>query len=199
MLNVDSEECPGRLRINAASPDESFLLDKLLGPPEGCGDRMPLVGFLNDQEVACMRRWMFEVSRGADGGVPDAGEDAGDAGDAGVDSGTDSGGMEDVGMDTAMDTMTMPDTQMDTTMAPVDCGPITATAGWEVCMASDTQCIGVYRNGASCDALCASAGLVCVGAELDIDGACDTMGTAYNCANSDGHNSDYCICEREAM
>ncbi|MEM1415219.1 MAG: hypothetical protein AAGH15_09975 [Myxococcota bacterium] len=60
MASRSSDSCDGRLVVDPANVDESFLLDKLLGPPPGCGDRMPLVGFLNDSEVGCVARWLEE-------------------------------------------------------------------------------------------------------------------------------------------
>lgn len=71
-----STVCEGRMRINPARPDDSFLLEKLEGPREGCGDRMPLVGFLDQAEIACVRDWVREQARlfqPYDGGVPAAG------------------------------------------------------------------------------------------------------------------------------
>ena len=74
------------MRINPARPDDSFLLEKLEGPREGCGDRMPLVGFLDQAEIACVRDWVRQQARLAqmrDAGVPDM---------SAADLGTDDGG-----------------------------------------------------------------------------------------------------------
>lgn len=74
IVGTMSTECDGRMRINPARPDDSFLLEKLTGPREGCGDRMPLVGFLDQAEIACVRDWVREQARLAqsrDAGVPD--------------------------------------------------------------------------------------------------------------------------------
>lgn len=71
-----STQCEGRMRINPARPDDSFLLEKMEGPREGCGDRMPLVGFLDQAEIACVRDWVREQARLhnlRDAGVPDVG------------------------------------------------------------------------------------------------------------------------------
>ena len=74
IVGTMSTECDGRMRINPARPDDSFLLEKLTGPREGCGDRMPLVGFLDQAEIACVRDWVREQARLAqtrDAGVRD--------------------------------------------------------------------------------------------------------------------------------
>jgi hypothetical protein len=68
MIAVPSEECEGRLRIVPGAPDQSFLIDKLVGPPPGCGQRMPVAVALSDDEVTCIRRWILEVST-PDGGA----------------------------------------------------------------------------------------------------------------------------------
>lgn len=77
IVGTMSTQCDGLMRINPARPDDSFLLEKLEGTPrEGCGDRMPLVGFLDQAEVACVRDWVREQARRhqmRDGGVADVG------------------------------------------------------------------------------------------------------------------------------
>lgn len=88
IVGTMSTECDGRMRINPNRPDDSFLLEKLTGPREGCGDRMPLVGFLDQAEIACVRDWVRQQARLAltrDAGVRDMSmdmnqsvEDAGD-------------------------------------------------------------------------------------------------------------------------
>ncbi|MCA9532833.1 MAG: hypothetical protein KC593_04105 [Myxococcales bacterium] len=86
IVGTMSTQCEGRMRINPARPDDSFLLEKLEGPREGCGDRMPLVGFLDQAEIACVRDWVRQQARLAqmrDAGVPDM---------SAADLGTDDGG-----------------------------------------------------------------------------------------------------------
>ncbi len=73
IVGTMSTQCDGRMRIHPDRPDDSFLLEKLEGPREGCGDRMPLVGFLDQAEVACVRDWVREQARLVrmrDAGVP---------------------------------------------------------------------------------------------------------------------------------
>lgn len=60
MVGRPSDSCDGRVVVDANDASQSFLIDKLFGPPEGCGDRMPLVGFLNDAEVGCVTLWLEE-------------------------------------------------------------------------------------------------------------------------------------------
>ena len=74
------EELKEYLRIPSVSTDpeykddvlrcSKFLLEKLEGPRDGCGDRMPLVGFLNDAELACVRDWVREQAMNARGQQP---------------------------------------------------------------------------------------------------------------------------------
>ena len=69
LVNVPAEECAGLVRIDPANPDNSFLLGKIIEPPAGCGDRMPLVGLLSANEIACIRAWIHGI---AAEGIPDA-------------------------------------------------------------------------------------------------------------------------------
>ena len=82
LVGVASESCPGELRIDPDAPDESFLLGKITEPPAACGDRMPIVGILSTNEIACIRAWIHGV---ASTPVVDAGVDSG--ADSGVDGG----------------------------------------------------------------------------------------------------------------
>ena len=91
LVGVSSTQCEGQLRIDPDSPDQSFLLAKLVDPPSGCGSRMPLVGYLTEAEVACVWEWIQEVASTTP--VVDAGVDA--AVDAGSDAGmSDAGAMD---------------------------------------------------------------------------------------------------------
>ena len=58
IVGTEATQCAGELRIDPEHPDASFLLEKLAGPRDGCGDRMPRVGFLSDAEFACVRDWV---------------------------------------------------------------------------------------------------------------------------------------------
>lgn len=71
MVGRPSDSCDGRVVVDPNDAGQSFLIDKLFGPPPGCGDRMPLVGFLNDAEVGCVTRWLEEQQAAAprDGGA----------------------------------------------------------------------------------------------------------------------------------
>jgi hypothetical protein len=89
LYDVPSTQCEGLLRVDPNDPDQSFVLVKLVGPPAGCGVRMPIVGFLSTAEIACVRAWIRDVATGSrpDGGTPDAASDA--AGDAASDAASD--------------------------------------------------------------------------------------------------------------
>jgi hypothetical protein len=86
LVNVPAEECEGLVRIDPHDPDNSFLLGKLIEPPAGCGDRMPLVGLLSANEIACVRTWIHTIAAQE---LPDASVPA-DAAD--LDAGNDGGG-----------------------------------------------------------------------------------------------------------
>jgi len=79
---------------------------------------------------------------------------------------------------------------------PVDCAPIAAR--YDLCEATASSCLAVYEDGEGCDAVCAAAGLVCVGAHENVDGMCapDLSRPALGCDS--GHGSDYCVCARDA-
>ncbi len=71
LVSRPSESCDGRVVVDPNDAGQSFLIDKLFGPPEGCGDRMPLVGFLNDAEVGCVTLWLEQQQQ--QGGRMDGG------------------------------------------------------------------------------------------------------------------------------
>lgn len=113
LVGVPSHECRGLLRIDPSDPDQSFFLGKLVGPPAGCGDRMPIVGFLDQRELGCMRAWVHEVAASTpvmDAGFMDAGRmdaaqmDAG-SGDAEVsgDASPSDAAVDAAALDAAMD------------------------------------------------------------------------------------------------
>ncbi|MBC7173832.1 MAG: hypothetical protein H5U40_15435 [Polyangiaceae bacterium] len=70
MIDVPAQVCSGWELIAPGDPNNSFLISKLEGPPPGCGDPMPPVGHLSENEITCVRRWVIEVSgeASADGG-----------------------------------------------------------------------------------------------------------------------------------
>jgi hypothetical protein len=85
LVGVAARECDGFLRVDPHDPDRSFLLGKLIDPPAGCGDRMPLVGMLSPAEIACVRAYVHSIAGqrfdagppaptdgGADAAMPDA-------------------------------------------------------------------------------------------------------------------------------
>jgi hypothetical protein len=109
LVGVPAQGCGGLYRVDPHDPDNSFLLGKLIEPPAGCGDRMPLVGVLSVAELACVRSWVHSIASGdvvivTDAGTKpsDAGADAGgsvDAGETAPDAGspTDAGSFVDAG------------------------------------------------------------------------------------------------------
>ncbi len=62
LVGVPAQECGGFLRVDPSDPDRSFLLAKLIEPPAGCGDRMPLVGMLSPAEIACVRAYVHSIA-----------------------------------------------------------------------------------------------------------------------------------------
>ncbi|HLV20178.1 MAG TPA: hypothetical protein VKZ49_04830 [Polyangiaceae bacterium] len=79
------------------------------------------------------------------------------------------------------------------TVTEVDCSGITA-AGHDLCASSPTTCEAVFTNSAGCDAVCAAAGLSCVRAAENLDGACAADDSLPDVSCSSGHQSDYCVC-----
>ena len=75
------------------------------------------------------------------------------------------------------------------------CTPIEVHADWELCAHPPGLCEAVFLDGAGCAAVCAEAGLVCLGSYENVDGACepDLSRVALDC-NEVGHASDYCVC-----
>ncbi len=53
-----------KLRVAPGAPDQSFLMEKLEGPSEGAGQRMPLnYGPLDEAQIALLRTWIAEGAR----------------------------------------------------------------------------------------------------------------------------------------
>jgi hypothetical protein len=76
-----------------------------------------------------------------------------------------------------------------------DCTLIEATnPAWEVCAASETECAGVFADGAGCTAYCAAASLVCTGRYGGEPGCMIELDYPMDCDASNGHASDWCIC-----
>jgi hypothetical protein len=159
----------GRLTVSADGAD---------GP--ACGD-----GFLCDGAGQCRP-----------GGGPDmdaAMMDGGVDGDATVDSGADAA------MD-AMDASDALDARMDASDgldgSSLDCSALEAVAEWDFCRATASTCEVVFNDSAGCTDVCAAAGLACLAAHEDADGACeaDFGRPELSCDPPSGHVSDYCIC-----
>jgi hypothetical protein len=87
--------CSSETLLDTASPEDSLLYGKLLDPPT-CGTRMPLGLPLDDDEIACMLRWMEDPSCGDDGNPPAGGAGGASGSGSEPDAGTDAG-MEPVG------------------------------------------------------------------------------------------------------
>ena len=62
LVGVRSTQCPSRLRIDRADPDQSFLLEKLERDDPECGDRMPVGEPLTRDQIACVREWVEEAA-----------------------------------------------------------------------------------------------------------------------------------------
>jgi hypothetical protein len=77
------KDCGARLLIDPASPDQSFLLEKLENKSPQCGEQMPnTLKKASQGEIDCVRQWVY----GLVGGGSDSGA-GGTAGSAGADSG----------------------------------------------------------------------------------------------------------------
>ena len=128
-----------------------------------------------------------------------SGSDAGPGGelDAGstLDDGGPPGALPDAGrLDAGLDAGTAPEEDGGGPMA-VDCSAL--GGAFELCASSGSTCEAVYSDSEGCEAVCASAGLVCLGANEDVEDACapDTSRPALPCDS--GHQSDYCVCGRD--
>jgi len=63
LKNVPASNCAGRLRVDPAHPENSFLLEKLGRDDPECGDRMPLLAVpLSAPTLACVRDWVESLS-----------------------------------------------------------------------------------------------------------------------------------------
>ncbi|MDP6935620.1 MAG: hypothetical protein QGG40_22060, partial [Myxococcota bacterium] len=78
---------------------------------------------------------------------------------------------------------------------PVDCDLISlANSAWEVCETSDTECAGVFTDGAGCQAYCAAAGLECTNRYGGEPGCQKEPENVIDCDTDNGHESDWCTC-----
>ena len=78
----------------------------------------------------------------------------------------------------------------------LNCDAIDQVSNWEVCETEINRCTAVFEDGAGCHALCSAAGMQCVESFENIDGECaaDLTRPALGCV--DGHQSDFCVCQR---
>lgn len=83
VVGVPSKVCDGLLLVDPDDLDNSFLFGKLISPPAGCGNRMPLTGALTTTELSCVQSYVERLpSMVTDAGnvsycphdAPDAGE-----------------------------------------------------------------------------------------------------------------------------
>ncbi len=69
VAGVQSPNCSGEVLAVPGDPDGSLIIRKL-GESPPCGERMPLVGELPDDEAACIRDWIegmsAQVAQGAE-------------------------------------------------------------------------------------------------------------------------------------
>jgi hypothetical protein len=54
--------CNGRLLVDPAAPEQSFLLEKLEHDMPRCGESMPYDNHLPAPQLDCMRRWIFAIA-----------------------------------------------------------------------------------------------------------------------------------------
>ncbi len=103
---------------------------------------------------------------------------------------------DDVADDDAADDDTS-DVGDDDTVAPVDCSLISAAnPAWEVCETGVDFCNGVFTDGAGCTAYCAAAGLICTARYGGEPGCQKEPHNVLSCGEVNGHQSDWCECER---
>lgn len=67
--------CGGKLLIDPASPEQSYLLEKVRESSPTCGDHMPLGFNLSPAKIACLEAWVEQAAQAAGG--------AGGSGDGG--------------------------------------------------------------------------------------------------------------------
>ena len=88
-----------------------------------------------------------------------------------------------------------PGTDPGTEPGGVDCGAIPAAdPDWELCVATETTCEGVYADGAGCDAYCAAAGLRCTSRYGGEPGCQKEADYPIACGEVNDHQSDWCEC-----
>jgi hypothetical protein len=58
VVGVPSRVCDGLLLVDPDVPENSFLFGKLISPPAGCGNRMPLTGSLTTTELSCIQSYI---------------------------------------------------------------------------------------------------------------------------------------------
>lgn len=76
MIGVRSEICDWAPLVVPGNAEESFLYVKVTNPPLSCGEPMPPVGYLTNNEVRCVRDWIESLAEPEPEAPP---EDEGDA------------------------------------------------------------------------------------------------------------------------
>ncbi len=107
------------------------------------------------------------------------------------------------GLDARASDMNLTDALVDARVAdatpsidPLNCDAIEQTPGWQVCEAAPERCTAVFDDGAGCTAVCAAAGMRCVESFENVDGECAADRTRPPLGCTDGHASDFCVCQR---
>lgn len=60
LVDAPAQGCDGRRLVVPGDPDTSYLIEKIEGTPE-CGDRMPIIGELTQEELTCIRLWVTSL------------------------------------------------------------------------------------------------------------------------------------------
>ncbi|HSC89653.1 MAG TPA: pectinesterase family protein [Polyangiaceae bacterium] len=76
---------------------------------------------------------------------------------------------------------------------PPDCSPF-ADSTFQLCDQNETSCGVVFVDGSGCSAVCASAGLTCLGARENSEDSCGANTALPELPCDSGHQSDYCLC-----
>lgn len=62
--NAIGEFCESRILVVAGDPDDSYLLDKVLGAVGICESPMPLLSTLPDSDIDILRDWIDDLGGG---------------------------------------------------------------------------------------------------------------------------------------
>ena len=138
-----------------------------------------------------------EVSPGAsETGPPDPARDATTPGTDVGPQGDRDARVSSLDLGTVADADLAEDASADAAPPPPDCSTFTGRDDVTLCEASAVGCAVVFNARQGCAAVCADAGLRCLEAQENADGACaaDRGRPALSCDTPSDHGSDWCLC-----